>query len=824
MKVIKISLLIIISALIINTHLFADSLPFIKKFEDVRLSDIAEVGGKNASLGEMIGTLSDKGVRVPHGFAITAHAYWYFLEYNNLLQQMQNSMAQLTDSSDLELLKKVGEQIRNMIEQAELPEDLAQHIADAYHELSERYGQTESDVAVRSSATAEDLPTASFAGQQETFLNVRGVDHILENYKKCIASLFTDRAISYRIEQGFDHFKVALSVGIQKMIRSDIASSGVSFSLDAETGFKDVIMIDAAYGLGEGIVQGSVTPDQCLVHKPTLEKGFSSIIKKQIGAKHTKMVYTNDPSSPITTMLVPEIDRNKFSLSDQDIIELARTVLLIEKHYSELKGSWSPMDIEWAKDGIDGHIYIVQARPETVHSAKIHSNTLTKYTLHASADILNSRMITSGASVGQQIVVGNARIILDVKDIDQIQKGEILVTYMTDPNWVPAMKKAAGIITDRGGRTCHAAIVSRELGIPAIVGTQNATDKIVTGQKITLDCSQGKNGYVYTGQIPFSVSTIELGQLPKPPVDIMVNIADPDSVFEVSYLPAAGVGLARLEFIINNAIKVHPMALVHPEKVTDAQVIKTINELTIGYTDKTQFFVDALAQGVGMIASAFYPRPVIVRLSDFKSNEYRNLIGGVYFEPIEENPMIGFRGASRYYHEKYREAFALECRAMKKVRDEMGLTNVVVMIPFVRTTDEAQKVLQEMEKNGLQRGQNGLKVIMMCEIPSNVILVDEFSQLLDGFSIGSNDLTQLTLGVDRDSELLAKTFDERNAAVQKMLKMAIEGANRNGKYIGICGQAPSDYPEIGQSLIDFGIHSLSLNIDSVIPFILRYKK
>lgn len=801
------------------------SMNYVKNFDQLRITDIGLVGGKNASLGEMIVALKGQNIRVPDGFAVTADAYWYFIEYNNLLEQIKKIMATLVNPQDSKQLQKVGREIRGLIENGKMPDDLSEQIIDAYHALSKKYNQNESDVAVRSSATAEDLPTASFAGQQDTFLNVHGVKSLLENYKKCIASLFTDRAIVYRIDQGFDHFKVALSVGVQKMIRSDLASSGVAFSLDTETGFPNVVMINSAYGLGESIVQGLIIPDEFIVHKQTLEKGFKSIVKKQLGDKQTKMVYADSDGALLKTVQVSDADRQKFSLTDAEVLELARYVAAIEKYYSSLKGSWSPMDVEWAKDGLDNKLYIIQARPETVHGSAAHKNELTTYNLaYAESTPLSSKILAVGQSVGQQIVSGPARVIESAHDIDQVQQGDILVTVMTDPDWVPAMKKAAGIVTDQGGRTCHAAIVSRELKIPAIVGTEDASGKISSGQMVTLDCSQGKQGFIYDGAIPFKTTTVELGSLPTMPTDIMVNIADPDGAFSAGMLPVSGVGLARMEFIINNAIKVHPMALAHPERIVDAATKKKIEELTRGYSDKKQFFVDKLAEGIAMIAAAFYPRPIITRLSDFKTNEYRNLIGGAYFEPVEENPMIGFRGASRYYNDRYREAFALECEALKKVRDEMGLTNVKVMIPFVRTVDELGKVLNEMSLNNLRRGENGLEVIMMCEIPSNVIVIDQFSKLLDGFSIGSNDLTQLTLGVDRDSGMLTKEFDERDQAVQKMLKMAVEGALRNNVYIGICGQAPSDYPEIAQSLMDWGISSISLNPDTVIPFFLRYKK
>ncbi len=797
---------------------------YIKKFEQLRQEDVPLVGGKNASLGQMIGQLIAKGLRIPDGFAITAPAYWYFLEHNNLVEPLKRTLGQLKDPYDLAMLNKVGSQARSLIESGTMPNDLAQEIVIAYKALSAAYKQKEADVAVRSSATAEDLPTASFAGQQETYLNVRGNEQLIESTKKCMASLFTDRAIVYRIEQGFEHFQVALSVGVQKMIRSDLASSGVSFSLDTESGHKDIIMINGSYGLGESIVKGLVNPDEFFVHKPTLEQGFSSIIKKMLGDKTVKIIYGEDNQEATKEVSVPDEDQKQFCLTDAEICEIARSTLLIEQHYSEINNRWMPMDVEWAKDGHDGKLYIIQARPETVHSARPYKNVITRYALIKDELDVASRLMVTGQSIGSQITSGTARVIADVGQIGLVREGDIIVTQMTDPDWVPVMRKAAGIITDRGGRTCHAAIVSRELGIPAIVGAKGATNTITDKQEITLDCSQGMVGYIYAGAIPFEVKEIALETIPKPPVDVMVNISDPDSAFQISFLPVAGVGLARLEFIINNAIKIHPMALLQPERIEDSEVLRKIDALTVAYPNKQSFFIDQLAQGIGMIAAGFYPRPVIVRLSDFKSNEYRNLIGGQYFEPEEENPMLGFRGASRYYHEAYKKAFALECAALKQVRQTMGLVNVRVMIPFVRTVAEMQGVLKEMERNGLVRGRNNLEVVMMCEVPSNVILMDEFSALVDGFSIGSNDLTQLTLGVDRDSELLAPMFDERDPAVKKMLALAIDGAKRNKKSIGICGQAPSDYPEIAEFLIEQGIDSLSLNPDSVLPFLMRYAK
>lgn len=795
---------------------------YIRFFEDVRLDDVPSVGGKNASLGQMIADLGAQGIRVPGGFAITAEGYWYFLQANAIVEQIKGALATLTDYQDGEILQKVGAQIRGLIVAGAMPDDLRAEIKEAYDQLAKRYAQTSIDVAVRSSATAEDLPNASFAGQQETYLNIRGHDALIDACKKCMASLFTDRAISYRIEKGFDHMKVALSIGVQKMVRSDLACAGVAFSLDTESGFKDVVMIDASYGLGESVVKGLVIPDEYVVHTPTLCKGYRSIISKAVGEKNTKMIY--DDGGAVKTVSVAEEEKAKFALTDDEILSLARMVTTIADHYTKLKGSWCPMDVEWAKDGIENKIYIVQARPETVHATQEHENSIVEYTIAESVKkTLSSLTLLTGQSIGNQVVTGTVRVIHDPRDINQMQKGDILVTDMTDPDWVPVMKRAAGIITNRGGRTCHAAIVSRELRVPAIIGAGNATTKLESGMVVTLDCSRGGTGYVYKGTVPFESKTIKLDTLPQIPVELKVIMADPETAFMQQKLPVDGVGLARMEFIINNAIRVHPMALLHPKRVTDPKVQQQIDEITRAYDHKAAFFVDQLAYGIGTIAAAFYPRPVLVRTSDFKTNEYRNLIGGSYFEPIEENPMIGFRGASRYYNERYKEAFALECAALKKVYYQMGLSNLEIMLPFVRTVHEAKQVCAEMASHGLERGKDGLKMIMMCEIPSNVMLIDEFSPYFDGFSIGSNDLTQLTLGVDRDSELLSTMFDERDPAVKKMMALAIEGAKRNKRSSGICGQAPSDYPEIAQFLLGQGIDSISLNTDSVISFLMRFK-
>jgi pyruvate,water dikinase len=790
---------------------------FIKIFEEVGINDIALVGGKNASLGEMIQNLSAKGITIPTGFAVTAQAYHYHLEANNLVKPITQLLNKL-NKNKLEDFATIGHQIRSLIRMAPLPEDLAAEIKIAYSNLEKRYGNL-CDVAVRSSATAEDLPDASFAGQQETYLNIRGEQELLNRITYAFASLFTNRAISYRIDHGFDHMSVALSVGVQKMIRSDLACSGVIFTLDTESGFRDVIYITSSYGLGENIVQGTVNPDEFYIHKSTLKKEFSPLLKKRLGTKQLKMMYSDDTSGSTVNYEVPLHDRMMFSITNQEALELAAMALKIEEYYSDLKGHWMPMDIEWAKDGLDGKLYIVQARPETVHSQQQQQTFLEEYLLDKQK-ATQAKTLVIGKSVGRKIVSGVARVVEFAKQMHEVMPGEILITDMTDPDWEPIMKIASGIVTNRGGRTCHAAIISRELGIPAIVGSCNGTSKVETGQMVTLDCSSGEVGVVYEGKVPFQIKKMELSNLQKPPVDIMINVANPDEVFNIAKLPVDGVGLARLEFIINNAIQIHPMALIHFEKVEDTQTRDLIERITIEYSDKKQYFIDKLAQEAGTIAAAFYPKPVIIRMSDFKSNEYQQLIAGKYFEPHEENPMIGFRGASRYYHHRYMEAFALECAAMKKIRDEMGLINTVLMIPFVRTVTEAKKVIEVMKSHGLEQGVNGLEIYMMCEIPSNVLLIDEFCKIFDGFSIGSNDLTQLTLAVDRDSELVAPVFDERDPAVKKMLEMAIIGAKAGNKKIGICGQAPSDYPEVAQFLVKLGIASISLNPDTVLKTII----
>lgn len=777
-------------------------------FDQLGIEDVPVVGGKNASLGEMYRLLTPKGVKIPNGFALTAHAYRYFLEHNDLMHKIKDILSDL-NTQDMHNLAERGHKVRELLLQATFPEELNEKIREGYSHICKQYGER-TDVAVRSSATAEDLPDASFAGQQETYLNIRGEHALLEACKKCFASLFTNRAISYRQDKGFDHFNIALSVGIQKMVRSDLATSGVMFSIDTETGFKDAVLVTGAYGLGENVVQGAVNPDEFYVHKPTLKKGFKPIISRTVGSKEIRMVYDmQGTKSPVKNLSVPEEERRKFCMSDDEVLELAKWACVIEEHYSEKAGHFKPMDMEWAKDGVTGELFIVQARPETVQSRK-DPNKLISYVLKEKAE-----PIVVGRSVGEKIGTGKANIIKDVKDIHQFKKGEVLVTEMTDPDWEPIMKIASAIVTNRGGRTCHAAIISRELGIPCVVGSTNATDILQQGQEITVDCSGGDAGYVYNGKIKFDIETEDLSSLKRPKTKIMMNIGTPTMAFEKSFIPNDGVGLAREEFIINS-LKAHPLALLKYDTLKDEEVKKELDELTKGYSDRSKYFVDKLAEGVGIIAAAFYPKPVIIRLSDFKSNEYASLLGGKYFEPKEDNPMIGWRGASRYYDEKYQEAFGLECKAMLKVRDEFGLDNLEVMIPFPRTIEEVKRVLETMESHGLKRGERGLKVIGMCEIPSNVILAEDFLNILDGFSIGTNDLTQLILGVDRDSELVAHVYDERNPAVKKMVKQVIEVANRMGKYIGICGQAPSDYPEFAEFVVEAGIQTMSLNPDTVI--------
>ncbi|MBI2774763.1 phosphoenolpyruvate synthase [Candidatus Dependentiae bacterium] len=795
---------------------------YIRYFNQISMNDVAKVGGKTASLGEMFNQLTNRGLRVPNGFAITSQAYWHFLDHNALKEKITAILKPITQQTSLDELKKRGAQIRQLILQGTLPEDLAKEIDDAYSWLSDYYKQQNCDVAVRSSATAEDLPGASFAGQQETFLNVKGNKALQEACIKCFASLFTDRAIMYRIEKKFDHMKIALSIGVQKMVRSDLGVSGVMFTLDTESGFKDVVIINGSWGLGEAIVLGKVSPDEFWIHKPTFKKGFQSIIKKELGTKEIKIVYGTSGKESIEQINCTPQEQKTFCLSESEIVELTQAGIIIEEHYSKLHDAWTPMDIEWAKDGNDGKIYIVQARPETVHAVEKNEHKVVRYHLETKGSALNDAVIATGQSIGQAIASGPARIIKSIKEVETFNEGDILITQMTDPDWVPLMKKAAALVTERGGRTSHAAIVSRELGIPAIVGVGTALSKIKAGQEITIDCSRGDTGYIYGKAVPFKKEEISLAKLPELPVDLYMNIAEPERAFSLSWMPIDGIGLARTEFIITNKIKMHPMAAVEPERITDAKIRADIASLSNGYSDTKSFFVDSLAQGVATIAAAFYPKPVIVRFSDFKSNEYRNLVGGSYFEPQEENPMLGLRGASRYYNPLYQKAFELECQAMKIAREKMGFTNIVLMIPFVRTVAEAQRVIEVLKAQGLERGKKGLQLFMMCEIPSNVILIKSFCEYFDGISIGSNDLTQTTLAVDRDSQLLTSLFDERDEAVMLMMKMAIEGARKSGKHTGICGQAPSDYPEVADFLIKQGIDSISLNPDSIIPFLMRH--
>jgi pyruvate,water dikinase len=779
---------------------------FIHWFSEIGVEDVPRVGGKNASLGEIYRELSSEGIKVPNGFATTAGAYWYFLESAGILEDLKETLAGL-DKTNVKDLVERALKAQQLILGARLPDDLWEEIKAAYDKLCEQYGP-EVDVAVRSSATAEDLPAASFAGQMESYLNIRGYDQLKEACLKCYASLFTDRAISYRIDNHFDHFKVALSLGIMKMVRSDLACSGVMFTLDTETGFRDVVFITGSYGLGENIVKGAVNPDEFYVFKPTLKKGFKPVIKKELGDKAVRMIYATGKGQTVNVD-VPEAERRRFCLTDEEVLTLAKYAIAIEDHYSQKAAREMPMDIEWAKDGTLNELFIVQARPETVESQKPR-DVLETYHLDA-----KGRVIIRGMSVGEKIGAGKARVVKDASQLSSLQPGEVLVSHTTTPDWEPAMKIASAIVTNTGGRTSHAAIVSREFGIPAVVGTDDATEKIQTGQDVTVCCAEGEAGLVYEGKLPFHVERISLKGMKRPRTQIRINLGNPDDAFAVSAIPNDGCGLARLEFIIGNYIKIHPMALVHPERVEDEATRKKIDELTYGYENKKDYFIDKLSQGIGTIAAAFYPKPVIVRFSDFKSNEYASLIGGEYFEAPENNPMLGFRGAARYYSDRYREGFALECAALKRAREVMGLTNIIAKIPFCRRIEEMIQVQEEMAKNGLRRGENGLKVYMMCEIPSNVILIDEFCRYVDGISIGSNDLTQLVLGVDRDSELLAKEFDERDAAAMDAVSRAIRGARRNGKHCALDGEAPSDYPEYAEFLVKEGISSISLIPDAV---------
>jgi pyruvate, water dikinase len=782
--------------------------PFIRWFSEIGIADVPLVGGKNASLGEMYRELTPRGIKIPNGFAVTAEGYRYVLQVGGLAQTIRTILADL-DTGNFTNLAERGLRVREAILATPLPQDLQQEITHAYAALCAEYGP-ETDVAVRSSATAEDLPDASFAGQQESFLNIRGERALLDACQQCLASLFTDRAISYRVDKGFDHFAVALSIGVQQMVRSDVGAAGVLFTIDTESGFPDVVLISSSYGLGESVVKGRVDPDEFLVFKPTLKQGFRPILKRAVGAKQEKLIYATRGGRSTRSVPVLAEERARLSLSDDEVLTLTRWGCLIEDHYSNKVGHPQPMDIEWAKDGKTGELFIVQARPETVH-ATARKATLDTYRLQERGAVL-----LKGKSVGEKIGAGPVRLIREVHELQQFRPGEVLVADMTDPDWEPTMKMAAAIVTNRGGRTCHAAIISREMGVPCIVGTEKATAVLYAGQPVTVSCAEGEVGMVYDGALKFTRQTLDVGNLPRPHTKVMLNVGNPDQAFSLSFLPNDGVGLAREEFIISSAIQIHPLALVHFDRLPTGPVKERIAQLTSQYQHKPDYFVDRLAEGVGQIAAAFYPKEVIVRLSDFKTNEYAGLLGGEDFEPKEENPMIGFRGASRYYDARYQEGFLLECRAMQKVREDMGLSNVKLMVPFCRTVEEGKKVLAVMAEAGLQRGKKGLEVYVMCEIPANVILTEDFAEIFDGFSIGSNDLTQLTLGLDRDSAIVAHLFDERNPAVMRLVQDVIRRAQACGRKVGICGQAPSDYPEFARFLVTCGIDSISLNPDTVI--------
>ncbi len=782
---------------------------YVMFFDELGIKDVPKVGGKNASLGEMYRKLSKKGVQVPNGFATTAFAYDYFMEKAGIKKEIRKILKGL-DTHNVRDLMKRGAAVRKVILEAKVPEDFQREVTEAYKKLSKQYKTANVDVAIRSSATAEDLPDASFAGQQDTYLNIRGDEYVLDALKRCIASLFTNRAISYRVDKGFDHFTIALSVGVQKMARSDMAASGVMFSIDTESGFENAVLVNSIYGLGENIVQGKVNPDEYYVFKET-----NKIISKKIGKKRLRMVYSGDPKNPVKDVSVKLIDQDKFAISDAQVEKLAKWAVIIEKHYKR------PMDMEWALDGKDNELYIVQARPETVQSQR-DVNVIEKYHLEK-----KSKVVVTGQSVGSKIGAGVANRIMDIKDIHKFKPGQVLVTDMTDPDWEPIMKIAGAIVTDKGGRTCHAAIISREMGIPCVVGSEVASKKIKSGAKLTVSCAEGEDGFVYSGILSFNISRTNIKNLKKPKTKIMMNIGEPEAAFADSFIPNDGVGLARLEFIINNSIRIHPLALINYGKIRDTEVKKQIDEITTGYKDKKQFFVDKLAEGISMIGAAFYPKDVIVRLSDFKSNEYANLIGGRKYEPIESNPMIGWRGASRYYSKAFLPAFELECQALKKVRDDIGLTNVKIMIPFCRTVEEGKKVKAIMARHGLKQGKNDLEIYVMAEIPANIILAHEFAKEFDGFSIGSNDLTQLTLGIDRDAggtlEVAGKS-NEKNDAVKTLIKYLIEVAKETKTKIGICGQAPSDFPDFATFLVECGIDSISLIPDTVVKTTLAVLK
>lgn len=782
---------------------------YIKRFANITINDIAEVGGKNASLGEMYSSLSSVGVKVPNGYAITSDGYRYYLEHNGLNEEIAKLLENL-DVEDIQQLTDIGGKIRAGIIHGDMPPDLRAEIIEAYNELADEKNEKPA-VAVRSSATAEDLPTASFAGQQDTYLNISGTRHLISTCKLVFASLFTDRAIAYRVHHDFNHLDVALSIAVQKMVRSDLASSGVMFTLDTESGFRDAVFITSAYGLGENVVQGAVNPDEFYVFKRGLKEGKKTILKRQLGTKEIKMIYAVEHFAGVSTknVAVHKDERLQFSLNDEDIIKLAQYAVIIEEHYSKHHGRSSPMDIEWAKDGESGELFIVQARPETVQS---RSDKL----VHENFRLLEKgTVLVRGKSVGRRIASGKTRVILEAADMNSLQPGEVLVTDITDPDWEPVMKRAAAIVTNRGGRTCHAAIIARELGIPAVVGCADATTQLQGEQIVTVSCAEGDSGFVYEGDIKFERQEIDLSNIPKTDTKLYLNIGNPEQAFGASFLPADGVGLARLEFIINNSIRIHPRALLEYDNL-DRSIKDEIDQITAGYPDPRSFFVERLAEGVATIAAAFYPRPVIVRMSDFKSNEYASLIGGKQFEPHEENPMLGFRGAGRYFSPDFADCYALECQALKQVRDDMGLDNVQLMIPFVRTPSESRRVLDLMATHGLVRGENGLKVYLMCELPTNALQANKFLEHFDGFSIGSNDLTQLTLGVDRDAGTLTDA-DERDESVKMLMAMAIKACIEQGKYIGICGQAPSDFPEITRWLVEQKIQSLSLNPDSLLP-------
>jgi len=788
---------------------------YLVNLNEVGINDIERVGGKNASLGEMLQHLTKLGISIPDGFVITVASYRKFIEENKL-DEVIRSVINKIDFDNIESLRRGGLQVRQLIKNSKFPRDLSKMIIDKYYALSKNYDQEETDVAVRSSATAEDLPDASFAGQQETYLNVRGPASLINAVRNCFASLFTDRAISYRHSFGYDHFSIGLSVCIQKMVRSDLGASGVAFSLDTESGFKEVVLINGSFGLGEMVVQGAVSPDEFIVFKPALKNGFKSIIEKKLGVKNRMMVYGDDPDERVKTIPVEKQLQDRYCLNDDQVLQLADWVMKIEDYYTTLRGSWCPMDVEWAVDGLSKGLFIVQARPETIHSQKNFSK-ITEYVID---NVEQKKPLVRGISVGDKIATGNVsiRVSLDkrVTEGHEFKAGDMLGTDMTDPDWEPVMKKAAAIVTNKGGRTCHAAIVARELGVPAIVGCGNATEILKDGQEITVSCGEGDEGFIYEGPVPFKIMETDLSALPKIKTPIMLNVASPSMAFRFSHLPHAGVGLAREEFIINNYIQAHPLALLKHKTLGDEELSESIRQLIRGFSDEEDFFINKLSFGIAKIAAAFYPHKVIVRFSDFKSNEYYNLLGGKYFEPAEENPMIGWRGASRYYSEKYKEAFGLECKAIKKVREETGLDNVVVMIPFCRTVDELHKVQAVMKEYGLERGKQGLEIFLMAELPSNIIMAAEFARYIDGFSIGSNDLTQLTLGLDRDSSLVAHIYDERNPAVKEMLRMLIQTAKKSKIKVGICGQGPSDFPDFAQFLVNLHIDSISVTPDSVL--------